>query len=86
MNWGGSKGLDHFQDVCIVMGANHWMRLIQQKLAALPPSSRNRLYVACSRARGNIYFIPESHLRRFRNEVSGFSTGHKPVKSSQRQN
>lgn len=67
MNWGGSKGLDHFQDVCIVMGANHWMRLIQQKLAALPPSSRNRLYVACSRARGNIYFIPESHLRRFRN-------------------
>ncbi|MCZ5445595.1 hypothetical protein O5629_27885, partial [Escherichia coli] len=23
--------------------------------------------VACSRARGNIYFIPESHLRRFRN-------------------
>lgn len=67
MNWGGSKGLDHFQDVCIVMGANHRMRLIQQKLAALPPSSRNRLYVACSRARGNIYFIPESHLRRFRN-------------------
>lgn len=67
MNWGGSKGLDHFQDVCIVMGANHWVRLIQQKLAALPPSSRNRLYVACSRARGNIYFIPESHLRRFRN-------------------
>ncbi|MCZ5540168.1 hypothetical protein O5537_29070, partial [Escherichia coli] len=27
----------------------------------------NRLYVACSRARGNIYFIPESHLRKFRN-------------------
>ncbi|WP_417634439.1 hypothetical protein, partial [Klebsiella pneumoniae] len=26
-----------------------------------------RLYVACSRARGNIYFVPETHLRRFRN-------------------
>ncbi|MGF8801845.1 hypothetical protein AAGO07_29485, partial [Klebsiella pneumoniae] len=24
-------------------------------------------YVACSRARGNIYFVPETHLRRFRN-------------------
>ncbi|HIE9555581.1 TPA: hypothetical protein ACXRX6_005033, partial [Klebsiella pneumoniae] len=23
--------------------------------------------VACSRARGNIYFVPETHLRRFRN-------------------
>ncbi|HGS7732318.1 TPA: hypothetical protein ACMEZO_005496, partial [Klebsiella pneumoniae] len=22
---------------------------------------------ACSRARGNIYFVPETHLRRFRN-------------------
>ncbi|HFT4642935.1 TPA: hypothetical protein ACHWAG_004892, partial [Klebsiella pneumoniae] len=23
--------------------------------------------VACSRVRGNIYFVPETHLRRFRN-------------------
>lgn len=67
LNWGVSKGLDHFQDVCIVMGASHWKHLIRQELMALPPSSRNRLYVACSRARGNIYFVPESHLRRFRN-------------------
>jgi hypothetical protein len=67
LNWGVSKGLDHFQDVCIVMGTSHWERLIRQELAALPPSSRNRLYVACSRARGNIYFVSESHLRRLRN-------------------
>ncbi|MCZ6412819.1 DNA helicase UvrD, partial [Cronobacter sakazakii] len=67
MNWGVSKGLDHFQDVCIVMGPAHWKLLTRQELAALPPSSRNRLYVACSRARGNIYFVPETHLRRFRN-------------------
>ncbi|PMC99071.1 hypothetical protein CJ200_25045 [Citrobacter freundii] len=61
------KGLDHFKDVCIVMGSSHWKLLTRQELAALPPSSRNRLYVACSRARGNIYFVPETHLRRFRN-------------------
>ncbi|MBL1615306.1 hypothetical protein ELI64_30260 [Klebsiella pneumoniae] len=67
MNWGASKGLDHFQDVCIVMGSSHWKLLTRQELATLPPSSRNRLYVACSRARGNIYFVPETHLRRFRN-------------------
>nr|QLG01438.1 hypothetical protein [Klebsiella pneumoniae] len=67
MNWGVSKGLDHFKDVCIVMGSSHWKLLTRQELAALPPSSRNRLYVACSRARGNIYFVPETHLRRFRN-------------------
>lgn len=67
LNWGASKGLDHFQDVCIVMGAAHWKLLTRQELAALPSSSRNRLYVACSRARGSIYFVPETHLRRFRN-------------------
>jgi hypothetical protein len=67
LNWGISKGLDHFQYVCIVMDPAHWKLLTRQELAALPPSSRNRLYVACSRARGNIYFVQESHLRRFRN-------------------
>lgn len=66
MNWGASKGLDHLQDVCIVFGADHWRRLGQQTLKDLPPSSRNRLYVACSRARGNIYFVEEANLRQFR--------------------
>ena len=66
LNWGASKGLDHFHDVCIVMGSSHWPLLKRQELSALPPSSRNKLYVACSRARGNIYFVSESHLRRFR--------------------
>jgi len=66
MNWGASKGLDHFHDVCIVMGAEHWRKLTRRTLQALPPSSRNRLYVACSRARGNIWFVPETLLRPFR--------------------
>ncbi|MDT1909041.1 DNA helicase UvrD, partial [Acinetobacter baumannii] len=48
-------------------GSSHWKLLTRQELATLPPASRNRLYVACSRARGNIYFVPETHLRRFRN-------------------
>ena len=46
MNWGVSKGLDHFKDICVVMGSSHWKLLTRQELAALPPSSRNRLYVA----------------------------------------
>lgn len=66
LNWGVSKGLDHFQEVCIVMEPAHWKLLSRQELAALPPLPRNRLYVVCSRARGNIYFVPETHLRRFR--------------------
>lgn len=66
MNWGASKGLDHFQDVCIVMGNAHWRLLNQQGLSALPASSRNKLYVACSRARGSIWFVPELLMRKYR--------------------
>jgi len=66
MNWGASKGLDHFTDVCIVLGSAHWRLLIEEKLSELPASSRNKLYVACSRARGNITFVPETLLRPFR--------------------
>lgn len=66
MNWGASKGLDHFTDVCIVLGTTHWRLLIEEKLSELPASSRNKLYVACSRARGNITFIQEAMLRPFR--------------------
>lgn len=66
MNWGASKGLDHFQDVCIVLGSSHWPLFIRQELSTLPAPSRNKLYVACSRARGNITFVPETLMRPFR--------------------
>lgn len=66
MNWGASKGLDHFQDVCIVLGASHWRLFARNELGTLPAASRNKLYVACSRARGNITFIPETLIRPFR--------------------
>lgn len=67
MNWGASKGLDHFQDVCIVLGSQHWRLFTRNELQTLPAASRNKLYVACSRARGNITFVPESLMRPFRN-------------------
>lgn len=66
MNWGASKGLDNFNDVCIVLGNTHWPFLIRNRLGDLPPSTRNKLYVTCSRSRGNIWFVPEKLLRSFR--------------------
>lgn len=66
MNWGAGKSLDKFNDVCIVLGSTHWPFLIRSRLSDLPPSTRNKLYVACSRAGGNIWFVPEKLLRPFR--------------------
>lgn len=65
-NWGASKGLDHYQDICIILSPMHWKLLTAGKLETMKPGTRNKLYVACSRARGDIYFIPESLFKRFK--------------------
>ena len=61
-NWGASKGLDHFNDVCVVMNKNSWNHLRKGTLNELAAMTRNKLYVACSRARGNLYLVPDNLL------------------------
>lgn len=65
-NWGASKGMDHYDDVCVVLSASHVKAFHADTLSELNPSTRNRLYVACSRARGSLTFIPDSLLRQFK--------------------
>jgi len=64
--WGASKGQDHYQDVCVVMTAVAWKKYEEGGLAGLAALSRNKLYVACSRARGDLYLMPESLLKKFK--------------------
>ncbi|PKH70891.1 DNA helicase UvrD [Stenotrophomonas sp. Betaine-02u-21] len=65
-NWGASKGVDHYDHVCIVLSANNAKALRNGKLQELPSSTRNKLYVACSRARGNLTFVPEVLLKHYK--------------------
>lgn len=65
-NWGASKGEDHYQDVCVVLNAKAWADLKRGELKNSSPLTRNRLYVACSRARGDLYIAPESLFKRFK--------------------
>jgi DNA helicase II / ATP-dependent DNA helicase PcrA len=60
-NWGDSKGEDKYADVCVVMNKNTYQFYKKDKLAALPPTTRNKLYVACSRPKGDLYILSE-HL------------------------
>ena len=62
-NWGASKGLDHFNDVCVVLNPGTLKALKAGTLAAITPGTRNKLYVACSRARGNLTFIPDKLIK-----------------------
>ncbi|WP_313379323.1 DNA helicase UvrD [Achromobacter insolitus] len=66
LNWGASKGMDHFQDVCVVLSEQNWRLYLGGNFAAMSASTRNKLYVACSRARGNLYLAREQHFRCFK--------------------
>lgn len=65
-NWGDSKGRDHYQDVCVVLNTESWKRFSANTLAEMASSSRNKLYVACSRARGDLYVMPDTLLKAFK--------------------
>lgn len=64
--WGNSKGRDHYQDVCVVLNAESWKRFSAGTLAEMAAISRNKLYVACSRARGDLHVMPDTLLKAFK--------------------
>jgi len=65
-NWGKSKGQDHYIDVCIALYPAAITAFKKNSLNALPASSRNKLYVACTRANRNIYFVEQKHLNKLK--------------------
>jgi len=58
-NWGETKGEDCYIDVCVLLNKSTAKKFALGQLYKLPPSTRNKLYVAITRAKGNVYFINE---------------------------
>ena len=58
-NWGDTKGEDCYQDVCVLLNKETLDKYRKSKLRELAPSTKNRLYVAITRARGNVFLIDE---------------------------
>ena len=65
-NWGKSKGLDHFHDICVALYPASMKGYQKRDFSSLPASSRNKLYVACTRANNNIYFVDQTSLRSYK--------------------
>ena len=63
-NWGDSKGEDQYTDVCVVLNKTTYEKYQKNKLNELKPQTRNKLYVACSRARNNLYIVPEDLIKK----------------------
>lgn len=68
-NWGASKGLDDFQDVCIILNKKSLNLFEKNSLESLPSVTKNKLYVACTRAKRNIYFIPHIFIDKFKTSI-----------------
>lgn len=58
-NWGASKGIDSYNDVCVVLNKSTYDLFKKDKLIDMNGKTKNKFYVACTRARRHLYFIPE---------------------------
>lgn len=58
-NWGETKGEDCYQDVCVMLNKKTAKERASGRLIELPQSTKNKLYVAITRAKGNVYLINE---------------------------
>lgn len=65
-NWGASKGIDSYGSVCIVLNDKTDKLYKSEELTSLPPTTRNKLYVACTRSRADIYFVPEKYFSKYK--------------------
>jgi len=65
-NWGKSKGMDHYHDVCVVLNDKASKDFQNGVLREAAPRTKNKLYVACSRARGNLYLMPGKLFKKFK--------------------
>lgn len=65
-NWGNVKGLDDFEDVCVVLNPTTLKAFKENSLADLAPTTKNKLYVACTRTKKNLYFVDENKLKKYK--------------------
>lgn len=65
-NWAESKGEDSHEDVVVVLNKTTEELFTAKKLEQLNPETRNKFYVACSRARRNLYFMSEKLILKYK--------------------
>lgn len=66
-NWGSCKGLE-FDNVCVVINDATLKLYNKNELSKMSPTTKNKFYVACSRARGNLYFVPDKFYKKYREQ------------------
>lgn len=65
-NWGASKGQDCYKDVCVVLNKKTYKQYKNENLREMNTQTRNKFYVACTRARNKLVFLPEKLIKRYK--------------------
>jgi len=65
-NWGKCKGEDCYVDVCVILNPTSFKLYEKGELIKSAPTTKNKLYVACSRTKGNLYFIEEKNVKKYK--------------------
>lgn len=65
-NWGASKGDDHHDEICVVMNPGTLDAYKVGQMKKLPPQTLNKLYVALSRSRGNVYLVSQDYMKKYK--------------------
>ena len=65
-NWGDCKGEDKYENVCVVLNKTTDLLYRKNKLNKLATMSKNKLYVAITRTRRQLYFIPYNLIDEFK--------------------
>jgi DNA helicase-2/ATP-dependent DNA helicase PcrA len=65
-NWGDCKGEEGYSDICVVLNKTTLDYFVKEKLSELPKITLNKLYVAISRAHGNVYFVAEKNIQSYK--------------------
>ena len=64
-NWGNCKG-STYNNVCVVLNKKTYNLYKKNELKLLAMSTRNKLYVACTRTKNNLFFVDESKLNKYK--------------------
>jgi DNA helicase II / ATP-dependent DNA helicase PcrA len=65
-NWGASKGQDCYDAVCVVLNKKSYDHYKKHALGLLAPQTKNKLYVACTRSRNELYFVSDELFKKYK--------------------
>lgn len=65
LNWGESKGTES-KNVCVVLNNTTLIHYKKNTLSQLAPSTKSKFYVACTRTLGNLYFVSEKNVAKYK--------------------